>query len=75
MGLFKTYKSGDAVPTSGIYAVLHSTPHQLIERQVYVEGSRFRSCSTCPFGVLYRLEQPCLTRSFSVFAVPGLSPG
>ncbi len=48
MGLFKTYKSGDTVPASGIYAVLHSTPHMMIERQMCVEGSQFGRCTVCP---------------------------
>ena len=58
MGLFNTFKTGDVVPTSGQYAALHSTPHTLIEREIYAEGARFRRCRLCPLGVVYRLEQP-----------------
>jgi hypothetical protein len=58
MGLFNTFNTGDLVRTSGVYAALHSTPHALIERAIYVEGSRFRRCRLCPLGVLYRLEEP-----------------
>jgi hypothetical protein len=31
MGLFNMFKPGDLVPTSGVYATWHSTPHALIE--------------------------------------------
>ena len=58
MGLFKTYRDGQVVVTSGRYAALHSTPHKLIERSTYVEGDRFHRCPMCPLGVIYRLEQP-----------------
>ena len=27
MGLFNTFNAGDLVHTSGVYVVLHSTPH------------------------------------------------
>jgi hypothetical protein len=60
MGRLKVHKSGDVVPQSGIYVVLHSTPHMLIDHQIYIEGSRFRGCRTCPLGVLYRLEEQCI---------------
>ena len=58
MGLFHICKAGDLVRTSGVYAVLHSTPHKLVERVIYVEGERFRRCGLCPLGVLYRLDEP-----------------
>jgi hypothetical protein len=58
MGLFNMFKAGDLVRTSGVYAALHSTPHRLIQRVMYVEGDRFQRCRLCPLGVLYRLEQP-----------------
>jgi hypothetical protein len=57
MPLLNTFKSGDLVPASGSYAVLHSTPHKLPQRSVHVEGDRFEPCKLCPLGVLYRLEQ------------------
>ena len=50
-------RGGDVVPTSGVYATLHSTPHKLIERKLYLKGERFPSCHFCPLGVLYKLEQ------------------
>jgi hypothetical protein len=58
MGLFKMFKGGDLVPTSGLYAALHSTAHKLVESVTYVEGDRFQRCRLCPLGVLYRLEKP-----------------
>jgi hypothetical protein len=58
MAMFKTFKSGDMVPASGSYAVLHSTPHKLPQRSVHIEGDKFEPCRLCPLGVLYRLEQP-----------------
>src|SRR5690242_5481443 len=42
MGIFNTFKDGDLVPASGVYAALHSTPHRLVERVLYIEGDRFR---------------------------------
>lgn len=50
MRLFRTFKSGDLVTKSGQYAALHSTPHALMERALYVEGSRFEECRMCPSG-------------------------
>jgi hypothetical protein len=72
MGLLKMYKSGDLVTQSGIYAVLHSTPHMLIDHQIYVEGARFRGCRMCPLGVLYRLEEQCVPTSSPNLAAQGL---
>lgn len=56
----KTLKSGEKVPTSGIYRVLHSLPHSGEQREMYFEGSHFPDCEVCPAGVLYRLESPCV---------------
>jgi hypothetical protein len=56
---------GDLVHTSGVYVALHSTPHTLVERVMYVEGDRFRRCKLCPLGVLYRLDQPGVPMSSS----------
>lgn len=71
--MLNTFKTGDEVPQSGVYAILHSTPHMLIGRQMCVAGSRFRGCRMCPFGVLYRLEEPCVPTAFPVLAGPGLA--
>lgn len=67
MGKLKMFKPGDLVPKSGVYAVFHSTPHRLIEHEAYVEGSRFRSCRTCPRGVCYRLQAPYIPNSSCTF--------
>ena len=72
MGKLKVFKPGDLVPKSGVYAVLHSTPHRLIEHEAYVEGSRFRGCRTCPLGVWYRLQAPYISVAPS-FARRGLA--
>jgi hypothetical protein len=64
MGLLKMYKSGDVVPQSGVYVVLHSTPHMLIDHQIYIEGARFRGCRMCPLGILYRLEEQGIPVSY-----------
>ena len=55
------FKDGDLVTTSGVYSALHSTPHKLVERVTYVEGDRFESCRLCPFGVIYRLDEPLIS--------------
>jgi hypothetical protein len=54
------FRSGDLVPVSGIYLILHSTPHVLEQRELYVEGSHFPECKACPGGVRYRLLSPCM---------------
>ena len=56
----KALKSGEKVPASGIYRVLHSMPHATEQRELYFEGSRFPECEICPSGVLYRLDSPCV---------------
>src|ERR1700757_4128882 len=56
----KVLKSGEKVRASGIYRVLHSTPHLADQREMYFEGSRLPDCALCPGGVLYRLESPCV---------------
>jgi hypothetical protein len=66
MAIFNTFKGGDLVPQSGTYTALHSTPHRLLWRVLYVEGHRFQGCKLCPLGVLYRLEGPCVPTSSSV---------
>lgn len=56
----RTFRPGDSVRTSGVYELLHSTPHAVGEREMYFEGSRFPQCRTCKEGVFYRLESPCV---------------
>ena len=70
MSFLNTFKDGEFVPTSGLYAALHSTPHRLIERSVYIKGTQFQRCRMCPLGVLYRLEEPTVLIS-SESLVPG----
>ncbi len=53
---FKIFRSGDLVIESGLYAVLHTTPHALIQHALHIEGARFQGCKMCPMGVWYRLE-------------------
>ena len=71
----EVFKSGDRVPASGAYLILHSIPHSPdTQRELYFEGSRFRECRSCPGGVLYRLESPCVATpapSFDKLAVAG----
>ncbi len=68
-----TFRSGDVVPTSGVYKVLHSTPHMLIERELYVEGSKFRSCKACPLGLIYRLHEPGVPNAFRLLSAGNLA--
>lgn len=56
----KALKSGEKVPASGVYRVLHSMPHATEQRELYFEGSRFPECQICQSGVLYRLDSPCV---------------
>ena len=62
----KALKSGEKVPASGIYRVLHSTPHAADQREMYLEGSRFPECQICAAGVVYRLESPCVPMAVPV---------
>ena len=62
----KALKSGERVPASGVYRVLHSLPHSAMPREMYFEGSRFPECPICPGGVLYRLESPCVPMAMPV---------
>jgi len=41
------FKSGDRVPHSGIYRVLHSSEHQDPHEVTCVYGRRFPSCRSC----------------------------
>jgi hypothetical protein len=68
-----TFKSGDVVPTSGVYKVLHSTPHMLIERELYVEGSKFRRCKVCPLGLIYRLQEPSVPTPYALLSAGSLA--
>ena len=56
MRALRLFRSGDLVTESGMYAVLHSTPHTLIQHRSHIEGDRFQECKMCPMGVWYRLE-------------------
>ena len=58
----RTFKAGELVPTSGVYALLHSNPHAIGMREMYFEGSRFPECGSCSEGVFYRLESPCASK-------------
>jgi hypothetical protein len=57
----RTFKPGEIVPTTGVYAVLHSSPLATGTREMYFEGSRFPECGSC-IGVFYRLESPCASK-------------
>ena len=61
MAVFNVFKDGDLVIASGAYSALHSTPHKLVERATYFEGEQFESCRWCPFGVIYRLDEPLIS--------------
>jgi len=63
MSLRHIFRSGDLVTESGLYAVLHSTPHALIQHAIHIEGTRFQGCKMCPMGVWYRLEASHVHRS------------
>jgi hypothetical protein len=63
----KFFKPGEVVPVSGVYLVLHSSPHTLISQQEYIAGARFPSCRLCPLGAWYRFEpQPIPASSKSL---------
>jgi hypothetical protein len=55
-------RSGDLVPQTGLYRALHSTPHALLQHEFHLQGTRFRGCRLCPLGVLYRIDNQCVSR-------------
>jgi len=73
MKLLRVHRSGDRVLESGIYSVLHSTPHMLIEHQFNFEGGHFRPCRICPLGVLYRLKTRCAPAALTNFRATALA--
>jgi hypothetical protein len=72
MAVFNVFKDGDLVTASGVYSVLHSTPHKLGEHATYVEGDRFESCRFCPLGVIYRLDEPLISIAPKSSRIPEL---
>ena len=72
MRLLQMHRSGERVPKTGVYVVLHSTPHMLIEHEICFEGEQFGACRLCPLGVLYRAEKPCVPITYADLSAPGL---
>jgi len=60
MRFSRIFQPGDSVPASGVYSVVHSSPHAPVQREMFFEGGRFPTCPNCPAGVAYRLESPCV---------------
>jgi hypothetical protein len=50
------YGPGDAVPHSGIYAVLHGKPHTQYA-SLFVDNGTFPRCNVCGAQVTFRLIQ------------------
>jgi hypothetical protein len=48
------YKTGDVVPSTGIYSVFHSE-HRLPHEVILIGGDVFPRCSKCPVGVTFAL--------------------
>ena len=51
----RVYQPGDRVPSSGIYAVLHSESHRGPHEVVMVGRDKFPKCEICGGEVNYRL--------------------
>jgi hypothetical protein len=49
------YRTGDAVPQSGIYEVAHKGEHREPHTATLISGEPFPGCETCKEAVLYRL--------------------
>jgi len=68
----ESHKPGERVPRSGIYDVIHQSPHAVSDHHqvTCVTGERFPPCRDCKAGVKYRLfraayhlsEHPYLSR-------------
>jgi len=71
------FKSGDAIPESGLYKVLHAQ-HRLPHQVTLVEGQTFPPCAQCHDEVRFELIRglPALARerrgSVSLYALPVL---
>ena len=56
------YKSGDAVPASGIYEVTHAK-HRLMHHVTIVKDEAFPKCRKCGTAVTFSLSQPAASQS------------
>ena len=71
------FKSGDTIPESGLYKVLHSQ-HRLPHQVTLVEGQLFPPCAKCLDEVRFELVRilPALARerrgSVSLYTLPVL---
>jgi hypothetical protein len=74
------YKSGDNIPETGVYKVLHAQ-HRLPHQVTLVEGQTFPPCARCHDEVRFELLRvlPELARerrgSVSLYALPVLEDG
>lgn len=71
------FKSGDTIPESGLYKVLHAQ-HRLPHQVTLVEGQMFPPCAKCRDEVRFELVRilPALARerrgSVSLYSLPVL---
>jgi hypothetical protein len=53
----KQYRTGDTVPETGIYTVIH-TAHRLAPEAVLHKDEKFPRCAKCSREVLFELSRP-----------------
>lgn len=56
----KEYRTGDTVPESGIYDVVHDTNHAEKHQVTCIKGERFPPCRGSSDGYRFVLNQPAL---------------
>lgn len=51
----RLYQTGEIVPDSGIYEIVHHSEHREPHSAILIKGQLFRGCETCGQAVSYRL--------------------
>jgi hypothetical protein len=51
------FRAGEAVPHSGVYAVLHGKPHESYH-EAFIAGGIFPHCEVCTLRVTFTLIRP-----------------
>lgn len=71
----KTFKTGEVVPHSGIYSVIHAE-HRLPHEVTLLRGHSFPPCSKCGTNVKFKLLRGVTVDSFKVVlnSLPEVEP-
>ena len=71
----KSFQTGDVVPETGIYRIVHS-PHRLPHEAVLLKNERFPRCAKCDTAVSFELisvaERPFSGEKYRIYELPVL---